>query len=695
MSIFKLQTAKQAPKTNGAPSKPKKKRRKKTFAHKNKTAAPVVKKSAPLLTADQEIDLQAIEKKEAAENDFSDLNVGVPTLKELIAPPSFTLHRETYLKVGNKWVRSFYLQGYPKVVYVGWLDEIYNSNYDTDLSIYIEPINTGESLQHISNKMTSLLVQLGLDEDRGNISKISALQGEIADLKEQKIKLERSTEKLFLTQTFLNLFADSEDELERQTRSVDDFFTGRTAQVLPLYMREDKAFKSGAPYGKSYVTDKMRRVNTGQLVALFPFYNSEINHIKGVKLGVNRMTGNDIAVDFYDPSLLNANINVFGVSGSGKTFFVMLLTLRSVLRGIRTVIIDPENDYYAATQAMGGAVFNIETGSDSIPNPFDIEEEEYLDTKTNTIKYKLDLNAKIVDLTNLIHVMYPHMTDLQESFTTKALEQTYDSLGFYNDDPNSLYEEETNHVDQDKGVIHLEKVKKEMPTFTQFWLLLKSQQHEHPELQEEVEVLRKFLKGEPAGLFDTETPESLSNYEQSPIVSFNISALEESTLRPIGMYVVLQWAWEKFGKKNYNINKRVVVDEAWMLLSTNFAGHKYTARMLENMSRRFRKRHGGLLASSQKFDEFTYSNEGKAILTNAFTNVFLKQADTDFRSVASFFHLSEGEASTIQTAVSGNFLIKVGDQSAIGYAESNKYEYDLINASLHQKKEKQNSNAQR
>ena len=44
------------------------------------------------------------------------------------------------------------------------------------------------------------------------------------------------------------------------------------------------------------------------------------------------------------------------------------------------------------------------------------------------------------------------------------------------------------------------------------------------------------------------------------------------------MFVILQWVWEKFGKKMYGIKKRVVVDEAWMLLDHNFSGHEYTAK---------------------------------------------------------------------------------------------------------------------
>ena len=51
---------------------------------------------------------------------------GVPTIKDLMAPPSFDRSKEDYIKVGNKFARSFLVSGYPKQIQVGWADSIYN-----------------------------------------------------------------------------------------------------------------------------------------------------------------------------------------------------------------------------------------------------------------------------------------------------------------------------------------------------------------------------------------------------------------------------------------------------------------------------------------------------------------------------------------------------------------------------------------
>lgn len=654
-----------------------------------KKSAPA-KKDEPVIKDNEVLDISQFAADEAENKQLSVLAKGIPDIKELIAPPSFELHHEEYLKVGNKWVRSFYLESYPNYTSVGWMDDVYNSPNDLDVTVYIDPIKTSQALQEINNQITAKESQKIVDQEKGNITNLGKLSDEIDTLLQQRRKLEQSTEKIFLSQLFINLYADSEREMKSQSGTLTDFFDSKDgAKVLPLYMREDKAYKSTIPYGKTYITDKHRNVNTGQLTALFPFYNSEINHIHGVVLGVNMMTANNIAVDFYNRKYaINSNINVFGMSGSGKTFFTSLFTLRSVLRGVRTVIIDPEDEYYALTEAMGGAVFDIAAGSNEVPNPFDVEEEEYFNKTTNKVEKKFDLKSKVLDVLNLIKVMYPNISDEQAADTEEVIRSTYEARGFVDGDPRTLYEENSNPISG--NTITLGKQKREMPTFTDFWLMLKAQSVEQPDLVSEVKVLRQYRNISSFGLFDTQTPEKLEQYEHAPIVTFNVNGLEENTMRPIGMFVILQWVWEKFGKKMYGIKKRVVVDEAWMLLDHNFSGHEYTAKMLQTMTRRFRKLNAGLLCASQNFTEFTASREGRAVLTNAYSTIFFKQNSVDYEEVTNFFHLSEAEGQNLVTAVKGQFLLKIGTQSYLGYVTRvNQFELDLLNAKI-----KQQQNAQ-
>ena len=104
---------------------------------------------------------------------------------------------------------------------------------------------------------------------------------------------------------------------------------------------------------------------------------------------------------------------------------------------------------------------------------------------------------------------------------------------------------------------------------------------------------------------------------------------------------------------------------AWMLVNKNMVGNQYTAQFLENCSRRIRKRNGGLLVASQNFVEFENSEQGKAVLTNAVTSIFLKQNSTDIDALQDTFKLSDGEKQFLVSAKRGEILIKVAGQAAV------------------------------
>jgi len=191
-------------------------------------------------------------------------------------------------------------------------------------------------------------------------------------------------------------------------------------------------------------------------------------------------------------------------------------------------------------------------------------------------------------------------------------------------------------------------------------------------------ALRMFTKSGVYGLFDQETSEAMVNYKDSPVITFDIKQLEENVLRPIGMYIALSWAWEKFAKKNPGIKKRIVCDEAWMLTNPNMAGYQFTAQFLETCSRRSRKRNCSLLVASQNFKEFCSCPQGEAVLSNAVVNIFLKQASTDIDAVQEKFKLSNGERAYLLSPPRGHFLLKMNAEATIGYAFPTDYEKYLI-----------------
>ncbi|MBP1308780.1 type IV secretory pathway VirB4 component [Paenibacillus sp. 1182] len=621
-------------------------------------------------------------KEKPSQKSMSEVSVlgkGIRTVKDLFAPPSFDRGNENYMKVGNKYVRSFIMNGFPANVSVGWLDQLFNYDGDMDTAIYVEPTDERTALDELTAKITQFEAQLQMEYQKGNIKNITRLKNNVTQLYDQRERLERNYENLFHVQIASNLYTDSVEELEKETQKLDNKLKGRKIFHMPVYLRQDDGYKTVLPFGKSYIPDKFRNFNSGALTACFPFYNSEISHETGIFLGVNLSTMTPMLVDFYDrDKLLNGNLTVFGQAGSGKTFLVSLLTLRSALKGVRTVIIDPEGEYKKLTKAVGGSHIYIAPDSRTHINPFDLEESELTDEEIAEGKPEVDIKGKVSDVLNLIAVMAGGLNREEQSSVSSIINEVYQDQGF-NETRQSLYVTEP-IFNEDTGEFYHDGVKKPMPTFSTFHnkLVQWANEKNNDRLTRLANALNMFKKGGVYDMFDCQTSDDLKDFKNSPIVTFDISRLEESVLRPIGMYIALSWTWEKFIKKNPEIKKRIVCDEAWMLVNKNMAGFEYTAQFLETAARRIRKRNGGLLVASQNFIEFANNDQGKAVLTNAMTNIFLRQDATDIDAVQDTFKLSDGERNFLLSAKKGEFLIKMNGESSVAYAMSFPYEQELI-----------------
>ena len=597
------------------------------------------------------------------------LDKGVPTLKDMMAPPSFDRSAFDHLGVGDRVMRSFLLAGFPKHIMVGWADKLYNYDGDLDMAIHINPMDEREAIDELTDKITQFEAQLDVESEKGQTRNVTRLGNQIAELVREREKIEQNYISMFQVQMICNLYSKSLEHLDKETQMLDNSLRGKKIKLMPLHLRQDQGYKSGMPFGKTWLPKNFRNFSSEGLTACFPFYNAEISHPSGTLIGVNLQTQTPIYVDFFDRRILeNGNTTVLGRAGSGKTFLVSLLTMRSALQGVRTVIIDPEGEYGTITEALGGKVIKIAPGSTTIPNPFDLEDEEVVDEDGKPTGQRIvNIKEKVADLLNLIGVMTGELTQEQRSLVSFALASIYEEFGF-TEDYTTLYEDDV--VLNEKGEFVHHGRKRTMPIFSDFHrkLVEISQTPGNETLVSVAIALRMFTKDGVYGLFDQHTSEDMSNYMDSPVICFDIKQLEENVLRPIGMYNALSWAWEKFAKKNPQLKKRIVCDEAWMLTNPNMPGYQFTAQFLETCSRRSRKRNCCLLVASQNFKEFVSCPQGEAVLSNAVVNIFLKQSSTDLDAVQDKFKLSNGERAYLTSPARGHFLLKMNSEATIGYA---------------------------
>ena len=66
------------------------------------------------------------------------------------------LEEATHLQIGDTFVRTLFISGYPYIASVGWLNMLINFNHNIDISYHIEQVDPLLALPKLNRKITEL-----------------------------------------------------------------------------------------------------------------------------------------------------------------------------------------------------------------------------------------------------------------------------------------------------------------------------------------------------------------------------------------------------------------------------------------------------------------------------------------------------------------------------------------------------------
>src|SRR5688572_16197357 len=66
---------------------------------------------------------------------------GITALRDFIAPSSI-VYENAMFQLGTRYARTFYVFGYPRQLYTGWMSSMVNLDEVMDLSMYIYPVES-------------------------------------------------------------------------------------------------------------------------------------------------------------------------------------------------------------------------------------------------------------------------------------------------------------------------------------------------------------------------------------------------------------------------------------------------------------------------------------------------------------------------------------------------------------------------
>lgn len=619
------------------------------------------------------------------------------TIKELIAPAGIDASNIDHLEIisnTTRYARSFFVSSLPRMC---TFPELFRDMYlfgDINTSIYIKPIAEAKSQNELNKVINQLETERIVAADRGNINRESILAQKRLEAEGLRDEIASGFNKLFEATIIATLYSYNLQSLDAYTKLLATEMSKTLVGVKSAWGIQDEALQSNVPLMKNQIKTT-HTFDRNSMATIFPFTTSEVGHLTGIPIGMNKQTGVPVLFDNFHPSLANYNMVIFAKSGAGKSVTMKTLISRSaVLMGIESLALDAEGEYKVVAESLGGINVVLGPTSSTVINLFDIEEEKVRDEITGRERTVLNVENKIEDVTQALITMARGSTrseevnELTKQIIAEAVAEEYARCGI-TADPESLYESSS------LGKLgRSSKDKKLMPTIGSWYktLLKKAAENTDENYTFHYSYLSKVMKqyvrelnGQMA-YFDGQSTFDL--LDSVPFINLDISQLEERFARPLAQQILLSWIWEKFVKKNSEdrkkaVKKRVLVDEAWMLLPFPEA-----VEFLNKMARRARKRNVSLAIVSQRFQDFYEKPEAQAVLTSSDTKLFLAQDKSEIAYLKEVFKLSDGEANFLVTCLIGEGLFKVGSDTAILQITPTKREFEFMETNLNKIAEK-------
>lgn len=561
--------------------------------------------------------------------------------EKMLCCPDYFEFKKDYFMYNDKYARCIYFRKLPPSVMDTIFKDIIEMNQSLIISKNVEFVEQSEALTILHRKITDMKqeeiakVKKAAATSKGAfVDPIEGTQLAIDKVQAQEFleDLQERNQKMTLCQFIVMLTADSFEELQQNTEALEIILRKYQIEPINAPYRQEQAFSSVLPLGNSFSCDKehniqTRRTMSSESTAVFmPFNARELLHENGLYYGQNKLTK---SVIMFDRKLLkNPNGFIFGVPGSGKSFLAKLEMIFSILATTDEIlIVDPEREYTALAELLGGEVIYISENSSTHINPMDLTENPDKDDKEyNPIKAKLDFMLSFFSAI----LGNQEITPIQKTIIDNVMHETYK--------------------------------KYEKPTLKEYYAELEEYEKvSADETKSAVTYLRQTLHLYVHGSMNVFSNSSNVNINKR-IVVYDIKELGKN-LQTLGMMIVLENLWDRVAKnRTKGVGTRIYIDEMYLLFKS-----EQSANFFYELYKRARKWGGIPTGITQNVDDLLRSELARTMLSNTQFVVMLSQNATDREQLARLLNISHETMMYVTNASPGSGLIYADEFGTIPF----------------------------
>ncbi|MFE0178048.1 VirB4 family type IV secretion system protein [Streptomyces sp. NPDC059002] len=549
--------------------------------------------------------------------------VDVSQLLDAAGPEAIEVHARA-LAIGEHLATTLVVTGYPAEVSPGWLAPLLTFPGHLDIALHIEPVPNPVAAAGLKKQRAHLESGRRHRFDKGNLDD-PEVEAAAHDAAELAYRIARGEGKLFHVALYLTVHAADEEALAEQAAAVRAVAESLLMTIAPTTYRALPGWLATLPLGID--TLKIRRTfDTAALAACSPFASPDLplatgadEAPRGVLYGLNTVSGAPIVWDRFAQD--NYNSITLARSGAGKSYLTKLELLRLLFTGVTASVIDPENEYVRLAEAIGGTV--IALGEEGVRlNPFDLP--------AATGPGEDLLTRRVLFLHTFLAVLLgSELAAGDKALLDRAILTTYTHAGITSD-PRTW--------------------QRTPPTLADLAAVLARDGGEAAASL--ADRLAPFTTGSHAALFNGPSTASTTGH----LTVFALRRLPDEVKAP-GMLLALDTIWRQVTHRPQPGRHLVVVDEAWLLMREGEG-----ARFLFRMAKAARKHWTGLAVVTQDADDVLASPLGRAVVSNAATQVLLRQAPQAIDAISENFRLCHGEREFLLSAARGEALLLTGDR---------------------------------
>jgi type IV secretory pathway VirB4 component len=534
------------------------------------------------------------------------------TLTDVVAPTAISIGPRS-INISGVNARSYYAVSYPRYLNDGWLEPVVNMAKELDISIFIHPIDTADTLKKFQKKVAEVQSQINIKQERGEV-RDPQLEAAYQNLEDLRDKLQQSEEKLFNVGFYLSVYGENEAALNKIENDIRGILDARLIMMKPALFQQEQGFKSMIPLANDELLVH-NKFNSSPLSSFFPFTSFDLTSDTGILYGINRHNSSLVLFDRY--SLTNYNSVTFATSGAGKSYGLKLEILRSLMFGTEVIVLDPEREYEYLAETTGGRFFNISLSSDHHINPFDLPAPGADENPRDVLR------THVIELVGLFRLMLGGLAPEEETLIDVAIQETY-------------------ALKDITGDINFAEL--EPPLLSDFEMVLAGMDGS----QSLINRMQKYTSGTWSGFMNKPTNVDINQ----KFVVFSLRDMEDE-LKTIAMYIITNFIWSAIRRR---LAKRLlVIDEAWWMMKS-----EDTASFLFSLAKRGRKYYLGIATITQDVDDFLRSPYGVPMITNSSIQLLMKQSPTAIDNIQRTFNLTDEEKFLLLESGVGEGIFFVG-----------------------------------